>query len=190
MEECHMKISIVIAYHDEKQYIKDCLASLAEQTFQDFEVILVCDGCGAPEEGIPEKLNIVTVMQEEKGVAAARNAGIEKARGEYVLFLDADDYLAEETLEVLAEKADGETLVYGPKTSTWYSRKVYQDNGEELDEQNDTNDVSAEEKAAKRNPEDPYDFLVAHTKNWQNISVLGLLIPRKFLMENQIRFCE
>ena len=173
-----MKISIVIAYHDEKQYIKDCLASLAEQTFQDFEVILVCDGCGAPEEGIPEKLNIVTVMQEEKGVAAVRNAGIEKARGEYVLFLDADDYLAEET------------LVYGPKTSTWYSRKVYQDNGEELDEQNDTNDVSAEEKQTKRNPEDPYDFLVAHTKNWQNISVLGLLIPRKFLMENQIRFCE
>ena len=40
-----MKISVVIAYHDEKQYIKDCLASLAEQTFQDFEVILVCDGC-------------------------------------------------------------------------------------------------------------------------------------------------
>ena len=44
MEECYMKISVVIAYHDEKQYIKDCLASLAEQTFQDFEVILVCDG--------------------------------------------------------------------------------------------------------------------------------------------------
>ena len=58
MEECYMKISVVIAYHDEKQYIKDCLASLAEQTFQDFEVILVCDGCEAPEEGIPEKLNI------------------------------------------------------------------------------------------------------------------------------------
>ena len=74
MEECYMKISVVIAYHDEKQYIKDCLASLAEQTFQDFEVILVCDGCEAPEEGIPETLNIVTVMQEEKGVAGARNA--------------------------------------------------------------------------------------------------------------------
>lgn len=85
-----MKISVVIAYHDEKQYIKDCLASLAEQTFQDFEVILVCDGCEAPEEGIPETLNIVTVMQQEKGVAAARNAGIAKAQGEYVLFLDAD----------------------------------------------------------------------------------------------------
>ena len=82
-----MKISVVIAYHDEKQYIKDCLASLAEQTFQDFEVILVCDGCEAPEEGIPETLNIVTVMQEEKGVAGARNAGIEKAQGEYVVFL-------------------------------------------------------------------------------------------------------
>ena len=82
-----MKISVVIAYHDEKQYIKDCLASLAEQTFQDFEVILVCDGCEAPEEGIPEKLNIITVMQEEKGVAGARNAGIEKAQGEFITLL-------------------------------------------------------------------------------------------------------
>lgn len=136
MEECYMKISVVIAYHDEKQYIKDCLASLAEQTFQDFEVILVCDGCEAPEEGIPEKLNIVTVMQEEKGVAGARNAGIEKAQGEYVVFLDADDYLAEDTLEALAEKAEPETVVYISKTETWYSRKVYQDNGEKLDEQN------------------------------------------------------
>ena len=102
-----MKISVVIAYHDEKQYIKDCLASLAEQTFQDFEVILVCDGCEAPEEGIPETLNIVTVMQEEKGVAGARNAGIEKTQGEYVVFLDADDYLAEDTLEALAESRTG-----------------------------------------------------------------------------------
>ena len=115
-----MKISVVIAYHDEKQYIKDCLASLAEQTFQDFEVILVCDGCEAPEEGIPETLNIVTVMQEEKGVAGARNAGIEKTQGEYVVFLDADDYLAEDTLEALAEKAEPETVVYISKTETWY----------------------------------------------------------------------
>ena len=54
MEECYMKISVVIAYHDEKQYIKDCLASLAEQTFQDFEVILVCDGCGRRDSGDAE----------------------------------------------------------------------------------------------------------------------------------------
>ena len=188
MEECYMKISVVIAYHDEKQYIKDCLASLAEQTFQDFEVILVCDGCEAPEEGIPETLNIVTVMQEEKGVAGARNAGIEKAQGEYVVFLDADDYLAEDTLEALAEKAEPETVVYISKTETWYSRKVYQDNGEKLDEQNDTNGDEGEE--TKVDPENPYEYLIANTKKWQNISTLGLLIPRRLLIENPIRFCE
>ena len=183
-----MKISVVIAYHDEKQYIKDCLASLAEQTFQDFEVILVCDGCEAPEEGIPETLNIVTVMQEEKGVAGARNAGIEKTQGEYVVFLDADDYLAEDTLEALAEKAEPETVVYISKTETWYSRKVYQDNGEKLDEQNDTNGDEGEE--TKVDPENPYEYLIANTKKWQNISTLGLLIPRRLLIENPIRFCE
>ena len=188
MEECYMKISVVIAYHDEKQYIKDCLASLAEQTFQDFEVILVCDGCEAPEEGIPETLNIVTVMQEEKGVAGARNAGIEKTQGEYVVFLDADDYLAEDTLEALAEKAEPETVVYISKTETWYSRKVYQDNGEKLDEQNDTNGDEGEE--TKVDPENPYEYLIANTKKWQNISTLGLLIPRRLLIENPIRFCE
>ena len=110
------------------------------------------------------------------------NAGIEKTQGEYVVFLDADDYLAEDTLEALAEKAETETVVYISKTETWYSRKVYQDNGEKLDEQNDTNGDEGEE--TKVDPENPYEYLIANTKKWQNISTLGLLIPRRLLIQS------
>ena len=48
-EECSVKISVIVAYHNEKNYIRDCLASLGEQTYRDFEVILVCDGCEEPD---------------------------------------------------------------------------------------------------------------------------------------------
>ena len=44
-----MRISVIIAYHGETNYIMDCLASLAEQSYRDFEVIVVCDGCEEPD---------------------------------------------------------------------------------------------------------------------------------------------
>ena len=78
-----MRISVIIAYHGETKYIMDCLASLAEQSYRDFEVIVVCDGCEEPDVSPFPELAIRFVRQEAAGsVAMMRNLGLEKAEGE------------------------------------------------------------------------------------------------------------
>lgn len=182
-----MKISVIIAYHNEKNYIRDCLASLAEQNFRDFEVIVVCDGCEEPErEPEWDSLNIRFVKQPARSsVAATRNLGIEESSGEYLYFLDSDDYIAENTLNEIVNKGIAGGVCYGDIRHTWYSRTVYNDNGEELDRQNGT----AEEEFIG-DVQNPYEFLVMRANSFQNVSVLGMLISRELVEKNEIRFEE
>ena len=101
-----MKISVVIAYHDEKQYIKDCFASLAEQTFQDFELILVNDGSSDNSSEVCWKYSykdsrIIVVDKVNEGAGFARNAGLDVASQKYVIFIDIDDWIEPLMLERL-----------------------------------------------------------------------------------------
>ena len=99
------KISIIIPVYNTQAYLPKCLDSVFSQTFQDFEVIVVNDGSPDDSQSVidryqekyPDKL--VALKQENAGLAAARNTGINAASGEYVAFLDSDDYLHPETLE-------------------------------------------------------------------------------------------
>ncbi len=182
-----MKISVIVAYHGEENYICDCLDSLVQQSFQDFEVLLVCDGCQAPDISAYSKLSIsVLDIKAQSGVAAARNVGIEHAQGEYLFFLDADDYLEENALANLVSHAEASCVTYGELKPTWYSRKVYLDNGEELDRQNGT----GEKDEFDGDRENPYEFFVKRAAGLQSITILGMLIPTSCVKEKQIRFCE
>lgn len=152
-----MKISVIVPYHRGKDYLRDCLDSLKEQSFRDFEVLLICDHVSSDELGIisdyKSDLDIKVYHLEEKtGVAAARNLGLQKASGDYIYFLDSDDYLYTDTLEVLAQAAeDGEDIIYGKKKSTWFSRFVYfgrnqvQDSEEEDEETGDSENEAGDE---------------------------------------------
>ena len=101
-----LKYSIVIPVYNIKEYLADCLDSVLAQSLSDFEVILVNDGstdgsdalCDAYAAKHPQ---IHVVHQPNQGVAAARNTGLEKAQGEYVLFLDSDDLWKTNLLESL-----------------------------------------------------------------------------------------
>lgn len=182
-----MKISVIVAYHNEKTYIADCLASLAEQSCRDFEVILVCDGCEEPDTETYGNLDISIIKNRAAGgVAAARNTGIEAAAGEYLYFLDADDYIDTDVLGKLSEKAAADRIVYGGIKPTWYSRKVYYDNGEELDRLNGT----VNEIEFSGNIHDPYEYFPMRAKNLQSVTVLGMLIPKEAVKKNSVRFCE
>ncbi|MBN4057996.1 glycosyltransferase [Olleya sp. AH-315-K02] len=103
-----MKLSIVIPLYDKEKYIERCLKSLlAQDLSQDqYEIIIVDDGStdagGTIAQNYSEiHANIHFFLQQNKGVSASRNRGLEIANGDYVYFLDADDYLAENTFKRL-----------------------------------------------------------------------------------------
>lgn len=97
---------IVPVYNTPEPYLKASLESLRKQTFADFEVLLVDDGsgeaCAARLRAEAEKdARFRIIRQENAGVSVARNTGIENANGEWILFLDADDWLEENACERL-----------------------------------------------------------------------------------------
>ena len=87
-----------------KPYLSRCLDSILSQTFSDFELIIVDDGStdGSGQISVEYALKdsrIQVIHQENGGLSAARNTGLDRARGTYVYFADSDDYLKPELLE-------------------------------------------------------------------------------------------
>lgn len=110
-----MKVSIIIPVYNVSKYIERCLKSVLGQTWKDLEIILV-DDCTPDDSmdivrGILEtssRSDIVTILKHEKnrGLSAARNTGIRQATGNYLYFLDSDDYLPANGIELLADAGD------------------------------------------------------------------------------------
>ena len=103
-------LSVIIPIYNVEKYLKSCLESVASQTFTDFEVIMVNDGSADKSAEIAgvfaEKYdNFRLINQPNLGVAAARNRGIDSARGKYISFLDGDDLAVPETYETLVDTA-------------------------------------------------------------------------------------
>lgn len=107
-----MKFSVVIPVYNVEKYLDQCVESVISQTFRDFELILVDDGSpdgsGAMCDRWAEKdCRVRVVHQANGGLSAARNTGIRQAEGTYILFLDSDDWWAENTvLEKIAAVID------------------------------------------------------------------------------------
>lgn len=114
------KVSIIIpCYNVDYQLIHRCLTSIESQTFSDYEVIVVDDGSTPAYREIIFELeneyrNLSIYYQENKGVSAARNLGLEKSQGKYVAFVDADDYLSTSYIEeavAVAEKHNADVVM-------------------------------------------------------------------------------
>ena len=96
-----MKISVIVPVYKTEKYLIECIESILSQTFKDFELILVDDGspdnCGKICDDWSKKdSRIVVIHKENGGVSSARNAGLEEAKGEYITFIDSDDYIDNE----------------------------------------------------------------------------------------------
>ncbi len=92
-----MKISVIIATYNTGSYIKECLDSVFHQTIDDIEVIVIDDGSTDNTESILQdyiriKNNLVLIKQDNRGAGIARNRGIDIAQGDYMAFMDPDDY--------------------------------------------------------------------------------------------------
>lgn len=112
-------ISIIIPVYQVKEYLQDCVDSVRMQTYTNLEIILIDDGstdgsgeiCDAYAK---EDKRIIVVHQENQGLSAARNAGVNIAKGELIAFVDSDDYVAEiylEVLYILLKKYDADIAV-------------------------------------------------------------------------------
>lgn len=119
------KISFIVPIYNVKDYLRKCVDSLLAQDYEDYEIILVddgsTDGSGAMADAIAEKWELRTenrepevsvrvIHQENRGLSGARNAGIEIAQGEYICFVDSDDYWEENVLEGLMAQTERDQL--------------------------------------------------------------------------------
>lgn len=100
------KISIIVPIYNVEKYINKCVDSILGQTFKDFELILVDDGspdrCGKIcDEYAQKDARVKVVHKENGGLSDARNRGIEEAKGEYIGFVDSDDYIDKDMYEIL-----------------------------------------------------------------------------------------
>lgn len=111
-----MTISVIIPAYNSDQYIEKCLLSLLSQSFQDFEIILIDDGSEDDSRQKAEAIlagwhNHLILSQKNRGAAAARNAGILQAKGQWITFVDSDDYLAPEYFENLLKSSENYDLL-------------------------------------------------------------------------------
>ena len=128
-------VSVIIPVYNAEQYLAECLESVIHQTLKNIEIICVDDGSTdgsfmVMQDYALKDSRISLIRQENKGVSAARNKGIERAKGEYIAFLDSDDYLEHNAYkraykEATAKKA--EILVFGGDTfpyKNWADEKL------------------------------------------------------------------
>ena len=105
------KFSIIIPVYNVEKYLRKCLNSVINQTYKDYEVIIVCDKSEDNSEKIVDEYikkykNFKKLFYKNTGLAKARNIGISVATGEYYLFLDSDDFYEEKLLEEIEKNLD------------------------------------------------------------------------------------
>ncbi len=131
-----MKISVIIPIYNVSEYIERCINSILRQKYQNLEVILV-DDC-SPDNSLDIAKNALDKSglevkyishKENRGLSAARNSGIKEASGDYLYFLDSDDELTIDSLEILARRSDNADCIVGnykvEKLASRYTSKRY-----------------------------------------------------------------
>jgi glycosyltransferase involved in cell wall biosynthesis len=104
------KISVIIPVYNVEKYLERCIDSVLSQTFTDFECILIDDGSldnsgKICDEYAKKDVRIKVIHQENGGVSCARNAGLDIAQGEWITFIDSDDWVDENYLELMYNNA-------------------------------------------------------------------------------------
>lgn len=99
----NVKVSVIVPVYNVEKYLKDCLNSVINQTLEDIEIICVNDGStdnslAILEDYAKKDSRIKIINQKNKGLSGARNTGMKYVQGEYILFLDSDDWLNEDAL--------------------------------------------------------------------------------------------
>lgn len=136
------KISIIIPMYGVEKYLRRCLDSVKNQTFQDWQAICVDDGSPDKSGEIAEEYarsdkRFVVVHKENGGLSDARNAGMPVAKGKYIMYLDSDDFIHPQTMEIayfFAEKNNSDIVsfqydrIYRPQLMVYHKLGLDTDN--------------------------------------------------------------
>lgn len=106
------KVSVVVPVYNSEKYIGKCLDSILNQTYNDFEILIINDGSKDNSQQVideyktkfPDK--IISIHQKNKGVAITRNESIKKANGQYIMFVDNDDFLDRDYIETFVSEIE------------------------------------------------------------------------------------
>ena len=125
------KISIIVPVYRVEDYLERCIGSLMSQTYEDIEIIIVDDEspdkCPAICDEYGRKDSRIRVIHKKhEGLSAARNTGIAAAEGDYVMFVDSDDYIEPDSCERLVSSMDADVdIVAGASRKTDGERSKY-----------------------------------------------------------------
>lgn len=111
-----IKYSFIVPVYNTEKYLKKCLDSLVNQTYKNFEIIVVNDGSTDKSSNIISKYqkkykNIIVIDKENEGLSMARNRGVQKSSGKYIIFVDSDDYVSNKLLEEVDKKIDDSDIL-------------------------------------------------------------------------------
>ncbi len=177
-----IKISVVIPIYKTEKYLRNAVDSIMNQTYENIEIILVDDGspdnCPALCDEIAEKNDNVRVIHKENGgLSSARNAGIEVAKGKYILFLDSDDTLEQNAIKEMVEIAEKESSD-AVLPNSYY--KTYEDK-----ENKDLAILFKKEMFSSMPQEFALNVQIGETRGYRSTAVLYRL---DVLIDNNIRF--
>lgn len=179
-----MKFSVILPVYKVEKYLRECVDSILSQSYTDFEVILVDDGSpdSCPQicdEYAQNDARVKVVHKKNGGQASARNAGLEVAQGDYICYIDSDDYLIDnKVLERLADKTVSNPDIVHYKFVEWF-----ESDGHIAPCRFDYN-VPTEGRSLAEVYCDLVDKDAYYNSAWSKI------IKRSLLMDNNIRFEE
>lgn len=126
------KVSIVVPVYNSNKYIRKCIESLIDQSYKNIEILLINDGSTDNSDEICKEYKskdkrIIYVVKEHTGVSDTRNKGIEIATGEYIVFIDSDDFIDNDAIEKL-EKNHNKNNLTGLKINRRNYKDIYNKN--------------------------------------------------------------
>ncbi len=186
-----IRLSIIIPVFNAEQFLRKCLESIVSQTCQDFECILIDDGSSDSSMSICNEYaerygNIVVIHQNNKGVSAARNVGLSVAQGEFVTFVDADDYIESMYVEfLLQERVFADLTFFGfvfqKNEETQKTKSLFTSFAENRDEIEST---IVELKKCKTNNFDPWGYV------WNKMFRLSIIKKEHIIFQENLSLME
>ncbi len=170
-----LKLSIIIPVYNLESYIERCIKSLIYQDVpkETYEIIVINDGSSDKTRDVVIDLiqkhsNIILIDKKNGGVSSARNAGLEKSKGKYIMFVDGDDYIVENSLSYLIEVVEKNNLQIG-----LFTRQNETDNKELIRTENEVKIIPGVD---------------LYYNNRKNDNSCILLIQRDFIKKNNITY--